>query len=117
MLPVFCELPTEFHFDSSSQLLSTVYQHSSLFFLMFSFSRAFTLSLPDKLNSGTLVTVQWSRDNGDPTSFGLMQRSLLGNQPVVSVTPVQNAAGDRSGTADVVFSTSGYVLTTSAALV
>ncbi|KAJ7840866.1 hypothetical protein B0H14DRAFT_2784276, partial [Mycena olivaceomarginata] len=39
-----------------------------------------------------------------------MQRSLLGNQPVLSVTPVQNAAGDRSGTADVVFSTSGQVL-------
>ncbi|KAJ7347903.1 hypothetical protein DFH08DRAFT_866861, partial [Mycena albidolilacea] len=81
-----------------------------LFFLVFSFSRAFTLSLPDKVNSGTPVTVQWSRDNGDPTSFGLMQRSLLGNQPVLSVTPVQNAAGDRSGTADVVFSTSGQVL-------
>ncbi|KAJ7840857.1 hypothetical protein B0H14DRAFT_1054535 [Mycena olivaceomarginata] len=81
-----------------------------LFFFVFSLSHAFTLSLPDKLNSGTLVTVQWSRDNGDPTSFGLMQRSLLGNQPVLSVTPVQNAAGDRSGTADVVFSTSGQVL-------
>ncbi|KAJ7881371.1 hypothetical protein B0H14DRAFT_2705530 [Mycena olivaceomarginata] len=39
-----------------------------------------------------------------------MQRSLLGNQPVLSVTPVQNAAGDGIGTADVVFSTSGQVL-------
>ncbi|KAJ7303089.1 hypothetical protein DFH08DRAFT_826074 [Mycena albidolilacea] len=73
-------------------------------------SRAFTLSLPDKLNSGTRVTVQWSRNNADPTSFGLMQRSLQGNQPILSVTPVDNTGGAVSGTVSVLFNTPGQVL-------
>ncbi|KAF7368313.1 hypothetical protein MVEN_00152600 [Mycena venus] len=71
---------------------------------------AFTLSLPDKLDTGTPVTVQWSRNNADPTSFGLMQRSLQGNQPILSVTPVDNAEGAASGTVSVLFNTPGQVL-------
>ncbi|KAJ6600534.1 hypothetical protein DFH09DRAFT_1128419 [Mycena vulgaris] len=82
-----------------------------VFLLIFvELSRAFTLSLPDKLNSGTRVTVQWSRNNADPISFGLLQRSLQGNQPVLSVTPVENSAGAASGTVSVLFNTPGQVL-------
>ncbi|KAJ7171510.1 hypothetical protein C8R46DRAFT_185830 [Mycena filopes] len=84
----------------------------SLFFVLSLIhrSRAFTLSLPDKFDAGTQVPVQWTRDGADPTSFGLMQRSLLGNQPVLSVTPVQNSGGATSGTTTVVFDTAGQVL-------
>jgi hypothetical protein len=83
---------------------------SSLLLSLIELSAAFTLSLSNKFNSGTVVTVQWSRDNGDPVSFGLMQRSLQGNQPILSVTPVENAGGARSGTASVAFNTAGCVI-------
>ncbi|KAJ7105624.1 hypothetical protein C8R44DRAFT_886553 [Mycena epipterygia] len=71
---------------------------------------AVTLSLPDKISTGTPIDVQWTRDTGDPTSFGLMQRSLQGNQPVLSVTPVANSAGATTGTVAVTFGTAGQVL-------
>ncbi|KAJ6473365.1 hypothetical protein C8R47DRAFT_1145313, partial [Mycena vitilis] len=81
-----------------------------LIFSLTSLSHAITLSLPDKFTSGTAVTVQWTRDGADPVSFGLMQRSLQGNQPILGVTAVENAQGASSGTVPVVFSTAGQVL-------
>ncbi|KAJ7662823.1 hypothetical protein DFH06DRAFT_1190901 [Mycena polygramma] len=81
-----------------------------LIFSLTSLSHAITLSLPDKFTSGTAVTVQWTRDGADPVSFGLMQRSLQGNQPILDVTAVENAPGASSGTVSVVFSTAGQVL-------
>ncbi|KAJ7219878.1 hypothetical protein B0H12DRAFT_313563 [Mycena haematopus] len=83
----------------------------TLFLLIFvDLSRAFTLSLPNELDSGTRVIVQWSRSNADPNSFGLMQRSLEGNEPILSVTPVENAGGAASGTVSVLFNTPGQVI-------
>ncbi|KAJ7027100.1 hypothetical protein C8F04DRAFT_1294966, partial [Mycena alexandri] len=73
-------------------------------------SRAFTLSLPAQIDTGAPVSVQWVREIGDPTSLGLMQRSLQGNQGILSVTAVPNSAGTSSGTATVVFETAGQVL-------
>ncbi|KAJ7134057.1 hypothetical protein C8R43DRAFT_1133070 [Mycena crocata] len=84
----------------------------SLFFLLFhsiQISVAFTLSLPEKFDSGTLVTVQWTRDGADPPSFGLMQRSLQGNENVLSITPVETN-GASSGSTEVAFNTPGQVL-------
>ncbi|KAJ6535570.1 hypothetical protein B0H19DRAFT_1271312 [Mycena capillaripes] len=81
-----------------------------LLLTLFRLARAVTLSLPDKFNSGTAVTVQWTRDTTDPISFGLMQRSLQGNQPILSVTPVPNEGGAKTGTTSVVFNTAGQVL-------
>ncbi|KAJ7192823.1 hypothetical protein GGX14DRAFT_406035 [Mycena pura] len=72
-----------------------------------SLSGAVTLSLPSKINSGTSVTVTWTRANADPVSFGLMQRSLQENQPILSVTAVTNDVGATSGTASVSFDTPG----------
>ncbi|KAJ7064037.1 hypothetical protein C8F01DRAFT_1130150 [Mycena amicta] len=65
---------------------------------------ALTLTLPsDKFTAGTSVTVQWSRTSADPVSFGLMQRSLQGNEGILSVTPVQNSGEASSGSVAVVF--------------
>ncbi|KAJ7192836.1 hypothetical protein GGX14DRAFT_406049 [Mycena pura] len=66
-----------------------------------------TIALPNKIESGTSVTVQWTRDDADPLSFGLMQRSLEGNNPILSVTAVTNDAGATSGIASVLFNTPG----------
>ncbi|KAJ7472100.1 hypothetical protein FB451DRAFT_1367926 [Mycena latifolia] len=105
-------LPTTFKglsfFGSRLRMLTFL-----VFFVLFPFfklSSAFTLSLPDKFDSGTLVTVQWTRDSRDVFSFGLMQRSLQGNQPVLSVTPVENSNAASSGTTQVAFNTAGQVL-------
>ncbi|KAJ7779907.1 hypothetical protein B0H16DRAFT_728118 [Mycena metata] len=61
-----------------------------LLFVVLSFtllSFAFTLSLPATIDTGAPVSVQWVRDIGDPTSFGLMQRGLQGGEGILSVTP------------------------------
>ena len=67
-----------------------------------------TIDFPNKIESGTSVTVKWARDDADPLSFGLMQRSLEGNNPILSVTAVTNDAGATSGIASVLFNTPGY---------
>ncbi|KAJ7472085.1 hypothetical protein FB451DRAFT_1559252 [Mycena latifolia] len=86
------------------------WQQAAVLFPFFKLSSAFTLSLPDRFDSRTLVTVQWTRDSGDAFSFGLMQRSLQGNQSVLSVTPVENSNAGSSGTTQVAFNTAGQVL-------
>ncbi|KAJ7729467.1 hypothetical protein B0H16DRAFT_227475 [Mycena metata] len=73
-------------------------------------SSAFALSLPARIDTGTPTTVQWLLDHGDPTSFGLMQRSLEGNQPILSVTAVPNSAGASTGEISMIFETAGQVL-------
>ncbi|KAJ7103914.1 hypothetical protein C8R44DRAFT_808354 [Mycena epipterygia] len=84
------------------------FKESLLLVALIDCARAFTLSVPDKISTGTPVDVQWTRDSGDPTSFGLMQRSLEGNQPILSVTPVENSAGVTSGTVSMTFNIVGY---------
>ncbi|KAJ7103907.1 hypothetical protein C8R44DRAFT_858952 [Mycena epipterygia] len=86
------------------------FKESLLLVALIDCARAFTLSVPDKISTGTPVDVQWTRDSGDPTSFGLMQRSLEGNQPILSVTPVENSAGVTTGTVSMTFNTVGQVL-------
>ncbi|KAF8180562.1 hypothetical protein K438DRAFT_1976748 [Mycena galopus ATCC 62051] len=72
-------------------------------------TRAITLSLPSTFDSGT-VSVQWTLSDGDPTSFGLMQRNLGPSNAIISVTPVENEEGANSGTISVLFPTSGQIL-------
>ncbi|KAJ7581558.1 hypothetical protein C8J56DRAFT_960359 [Mycena floridula] len=73
-------------------------------------SLAFRLQIPTStVISGVVVSVRWTLENGDPFSFGIMQRSLQDDQ-VKAVTPVENNNLDTTGTVDIVFNSVGQVL-------
>ncbi|KAJ6571150.1 hypothetical protein B0H19DRAFT_1064266 [Mycena capillaripes] len=69
---------------------------------------AFSLTGPDTAQSGEPIEFTWTLDDGDPLSFGLMQRSLAGNAPILEIDGVENSAGATTGTASVIFGTTGY---------
>jgi hypothetical protein len=67
---------------------------------------AFTISINPTVTSGFPAIATWFRDNGDPSSFGLMQRSLMDSQVKV-VTGVLNGEGASSGTVQITFNQVG----------
>lgn len=71
-------------------------------------SLSFSLAGPDTAQSGVPIEFTWTLDDGEPLSFGLMQRSLAGDAPILGIDGVNNSAGARTGTASVIFSTAGY---------
>ncbi|KAF7350024.1 hypothetical protein MVEN_01304100 [Mycena venus] len=73
-------------------------------------SSSFFLTGPDTALSGESIQFNWTREAGDPVSFGLMQRSLAGNAPILSINGVPNEAGATTGTASVVFQTAGQII-------
>jgi hypothetical protein len=68
--------------------------------------KAFTISIDPTVTSGFPATATWFLDHGDPSSFGLMQRSLQDNQ-VKGVTGVSNGEGASSGTVQITFNQVG----------
>ncbi|KAJ7061246.1 hypothetical protein C8F01DRAFT_1231169 [Mycena amicta] len=71
---------------------------------------AVVLSVPETVASGEPVSVSWLRTEGDPVGFGLMQRSLADDAPILNITPVLNNAGALTGISQVVFNTPGQVI-------
>lgn len=82
-----------------------VYSTLSLFV---AHSISFSLTGPDIAQSGVPIEFTWTLDAGEPLSFGLMQRSLAGDSPILGIDGVTNSAGARTGTASVIFWTAGY---------
>ncbi|KAJ7913754.1 hypothetical protein B0H13DRAFT_2326006 [Mycena leptocephala] len=84
----------------------------SLFTLSFfvAHSLSFSLAGPDTAQSGVLIEFTWTLDDGEPLSFGLMQRSLAGDAPILGIDGVTNSAGARTGTALVIFRTTGQII-------
>jgi hypothetical protein len=66
---------------------------------------AFTISINPTVTSGFPATATWFLDHGDPSSFGLMQRSLQDDQ-IKGVTGVSNG-GASSGTVQITFNSVG----------
>ncbi|KAJ7433218.1 hypothetical protein FB451DRAFT_1380461 [Mycena latifolia] len=84
----------------------------SLFTLSFfvAHSLSFSLAGPDTAQSGVPIEFTWTLDDGEPLSFGLMQRSLAGDTPILGIDDVTNSAGARTGTASVIFWTAGQII-------
>ncbi|KAJ7489017.1 hypothetical protein FB451DRAFT_1362036 [Mycena latifolia] len=84
----------------------------SLFTLSFFFAHSLSFSLagPDTAQSGVPIEFTWTLDDGEPLSFGLMQRSLAGDAPILGIDGVTNSAGARTGTASVIFGTAGQII-------
>jgi hypothetical protein len=68
--------------------------------------KAFTITVDPTVTCGFPATATWLLDHGDPSSFGLMQRSLMDNQ-VKHVTGVSNGEGASSGTVRIIFNQVG----------
>jgi hypothetical protein len=92
------------HFEAT---LTTRRAYSTLSFFV-AHSLSFSLAGPDTAQSGVSIEFIWTLDDGEPLSFGLMQRSLAGDAPIVGIDAVTNSAGARTGTALVIFRTTGY---------
>ncbi|KAJ7915922.1 hypothetical protein B0H13DRAFT_1871665 [Mycena leptocephala] len=83
----------------------------SLFLSFFvAHSLSFSLAGPDTAQSGVSIEFTWTLDDGGPLSFGLMQRSLSGDAPILGIDGVTNSAGARTGTALVIFRTTGQII-------
>ncbi|KAJ7830032.1 hypothetical protein B0H13DRAFT_1916163 [Mycena leptocephala] len=69
----------------------------SLFTLIFFVvqSLSFSLAGPDTAQSGVSIEFTWTLDDGEPLSFGLMQRSLAGDAPILGIDGVTNSADHR----------------------
>jgi hypothetical protein len=82
----------------------------SILLLCVAHSLSFSIIGPDTAPSGEPIEFTWARADGDPLSFGLMQRSLAGDAPILGIMGILNSAGATTGTVSVVFQTAGYVV-------